>query len=1033
MVIIDQYATLIDHSRRIDQSCSATTLVVRYHRAMARDAPQKRGSAAVVPPASPGDAGAPARPDPPPPAPYVVTIHALAEPNRIELRSEGGDEAALPFTAGSTEERAAFQQVTGLLPTSYPGQRYALRLLVYAAAVQRTQRTSFSIIELAGLPDWFGKTVHRCGDIFTTLYADITMLRWEPGTTRVKNRDGRTQGKPGVVHIPDYVTISVHPPFGDKGNALDMALGWLQEYSPYAADRNKGAVVTTRGGPETGQAEDRTAAAMARSTHAAVLVPQGVARRVMSVLPALPPHLIRRENDLAALASALAQHPGVTLCGLGGAGKSCLALQHAHDAATEYPGGVWWTQAAGRQPTNVLADLGEVLAAVGPDGVRTVLDRLRPESPLETRADVVLSALQKLDGPMLLVLDDVDGQGWNGALRAPHLKVIATTRDRTLALSDAVVKLGPFAESEALALSDAYLVPTSVDDAAARSRVLEMVGWLPLAVAVTAAAVSRFEMSWRDYEHDMSSLDAGAWEDDTLLPHYPRSLSTAIELSVSRCDDDALSLLLTCTAFAPEPVPREWVDDAWRGEERSEMALGRARSQLDALGLLQKPSEGLYLIHPLIHAHVRRGTRQRSEREWVAVCGRCLSAVHRTRNTVKDRSERYERIPHLLAILADTKDADRAAEWLAVADEVAGSYGTIVTGEVREELRKQAALIANRTWDRSDVRVAYHRARLAATWPSVRHDEAVAVIKQAIVAWRRERNEAEELAALYSDLCAVYDAANCRGTLDARRARGALEAFIEWAYLLSELRGPYSRDAKSARLWAAGYAGALGQRDIQRELLRATLADEPRDHGRAMRSSPALAELLLRANFADEPPAHGLVMPSGPAELADLLWDNGEQDAARQIYERYWILEASGVSVHVHCFQGLQGRRRGGVVCTTLMGLANVFDRIGRTSDAAKARKLAPLRAADPDEDEHVRACEWSDIGDYHVEREEWRRAVRAFEASLLLLDEDEDSETLVEVSRRLASARRILGRRRRAGARVTRPASRSKAKRGPT
>lgn len=60
-------------------------------------------------------------------------------------------------------------------------------------------------------------------------------------------------------------------------------------------------------------------------------------------LPDENPGFVGRRTELERVSAALAEHRLVTVTGVGGVGKTRLALRAAHRAADRYPDGAWWT------------------------------------------------------------------------------------------------------------------------------------------------------------------------------------------------------------------------------------------------------------------------------------------------------------------------------------------------------------------------------------------------------------------------------------------------------------------------------------------------------------------------------------------------------------------------------------------------------------------------------------------------------------------------------------------------------------------
>ena len=131
--------------------------------------------------------------------------------------------------------------------------------------------------------------------------------------------------------------------------------------------------------------------------------------------------LIGRESELADVASALKTHRLVTLTGVGGVGKTRLALEVAARSAPDFPDGVWVIElAAVTDPASV------------PDAVAAVLGIT--QQPGMTMADSVAAALEGRS--RLLVLDNCE-HVLNAAAdiveailsHSATVKIIATSRE----------------------------------------------------------------------------------------------------------------------------------------------------------------------------------------------------------------------------------------------------------------------------------------------------------------------------------------------------------------------------------------------------------------------------------------------------------------------------------------------------------------------------------------------------------------------------------------------------------------------------
>ena len=215
-------------------------------------------------------------------------------------------------------------------------------------------------------------------------------------------------------------------------------------------------------------------------------------------LPLQLTSFVGRQQEVAAVKEALAAARLLTLTGIGGCGKTRLALQVAADVLECYPDGVWLVELA------PLAD-----PALVPATVATVVGaREQPGQPLQA---TVLQALGSKR--LLLLLDncehllDICARLVDALLRTcPHVRILATSRESlgisgetsrpvpalTLPPSDAAT-IEQVARSEAgrLFLERAFAVRPDLrlsgQQAAAVAQVCARLDGIPLAIELAAA------------------------------------------------------------------------------------------------------------------------------------------------------------------------------------------------------------------------------------------------------------------------------------------------------------------------------------------------------------------------------------------------------------------------------------------------------------------------------------------------------------------------------------------------------------------
>lgn len=232
--------------------------------------------------------------------------------------------------------------------------------------------------------------------------------------------------------------------------------------------------------------------------------------------PPLPPEaMIGRDAELAELSSLLG-HGGVrlvTLTGLGGVGKTRLAVAAANEVRPRFEAGVCWVPLAARPDGPEVVDA--VAAAVG----------LRPASDA---AEVDALAEHIGSRQLLVVLDNcehvVETSAWLCTVllqRCPRLTVLATSRELLRAPGEVVRQVQPLAvpasraqpeeirEADAvrmfLARAAAHGVHPRDDRLQQVSRVCRSVQGIPLAIELAAARVNVLTIEQIADELDTSS------------------------------------------------------------------------------------------------------------------------------------------------------------------------------------------------------------------------------------------------------------------------------------------------------------------------------------------------------------------------------------------------------------------------------------------------------------------------------------------------------------------------------------------------
>ncbi|MFI7609882.1 LuxR C-terminal-related transcriptional regulator [Nonomuraea terrae] len=268
-------------------------------------------------------------------------------------------------------------------------------------------------------------------------------------------------------------------------------------------------------------------------------------------LPADPNRFVGRERDLHDLRGLFAETRVVTLCGVGGIGKTRLALQVAAGLTAAHPDGVWLVELAGlRRPELVDQEIARVLGVREESGrplLDTVAGRLRDQ-----RCLLLLDNCEHLVDRCAEVVEAL-------VAACPPVRVLATSREPLRIASELIWRVPPLdlpdkvtadAESVQLFLDRAAaagtrLGPESLPDVVRLCRALD---GLPLALELAAARtrlLSPGQIADR-IDDRFSLLTTGG----RTAPARQRTLLAAVEWSYDLLADKEQVLLSRLSVFA---------------------------------------------------------------------------------------------------------------------------------------------------------------------------------------------------------------------------------------------------------------------------------------------------------------------------------------------------------------------------------------------------------------------------------------------------------------------------------------------------
>ena len=475
---------------------------------------------------------------------------------------------------------------------------------------------------------------------------------------------------------PEWAAAFVQDPTGEKGTLLPVRVRECELKGLLPA-----IIYIDLVGLEEQEATDTLLAGVRRERAKPIVPPgfPGVTPRSVPQRPRFPgalppiwniphhrnPNFTGRESLLAQLRAALmsGQPAALTqaISGLGGVGKTQLAVEYAYRYVAEYDV-VWWVRA--EEPVTLAGDYAGLAGELG----------LPEEDALEQR--VVVEAVRRWLGQnagWLLVFDnardptevrDYLPQGATG-------HVLVTSRHPVWRRVARSLSVQVMERAEAV---DFLLKRTGQanDDEEAADALAEALGCLPLALEQAGAYVEATERSLSDYlklfhDHRLELLRRGIPSTD-----YPDTVATTWEISfqqVRQASPAGANLLNLCAFLAPDDIPRDLLSEGAQHLPQpladavaDPLAFDEALAALRRYSLVEVRNDALS-VHRLVQAVARDRLPEEARRMW-AEAAVCLvdGAFPFESYDVRTWPECSRLLPHALAAAGHAEALDVASE-----------------------------------------------------------------------------------------------------------------------------------------------------------------------------------------------------------------------------------------------------------------------------------------------------------------------------------------------------------------------------------
>ncbi|HJQ23982.1 MAG TPA: FxSxx-COOH system tetratricopeptide repeat protein [Blastocatellia bacterium] len=334
-----------------------------------------------------------------------------------------------------------------------------------------------------------------------------------------------------------------------------------------------------------------------------------------------------REAELKALrASLLAGETAAlvqAITGLGGVGKTQLALEYAYRHGADYDA-VWWVRS--EDPLTLASDYSSLAARLG-----------LPEKDA-TEQQVIVDAVKewlRLHHGWLLIFDNAEDvkltRGYIPPGNTGHIIITARNRQWEGSAKPVTVKSLPVAEA-----IEFLCKRTGQPEDETAKKLAETLGCLPLALEQAAAYIKACGCTLKHYLDLFEKRQDDLMKEGEPSTEYPATVATTWNLSFQSVEEEnpaAAELLRLCAFFAPDAIPLKMLvegakhlPESLAATVRDAFLLDKAKMALRKYSLVEVENEKL-TIHRLVQAVVRHALNEEAFKQWTGIAVHIVNAA----------------------------------------------------------------------------------------------------------------------------------------------------------------------------------------------------------------------------------------------------------------------------------------------------------------------------------------------------------------------------------------------------------------------
>ncbi len=624
------------------------------------------------------------------------------------------------------------------------------------------------------------------------------------------------------------------------------------------------------------------------------------------------PFFLGREEVLAHLrrqwqaSQTMALSQPQALCGLGGVGKTQVALEYASRHAADYQA-IFWTQADSR----------EALLSGFQANARALSLPERDERDQSAIVEAVKGWLRQHTG-WLLILDNADDPALVLEFLPTSLRghVLLTTRAQAPGGLASRIEIEPLDLDTApllllrragLLALDAPLAQAEPGEWQAAVQLAQELGGLPLALdqagaylEETRCGLSQYLDLYRHHRTGLLRHRGG------LVPDHPDAVATTWSLSFALLESRsalAADLLRLCAVLHPDAIPEElflqgaaYLGPVLAGLEKNPLAFNQALAVIGNYSLLRRNGrEHTLSMHRLVQAVLADAMSQEEREQWSRRAVAALNALFP--DMMQHGWEQWEPcsrlLPHVLTVAASTAQEAYSLELASLLTRAADYLSQRAQYDQAEPLYQRALSLYEQTLGHDHPQMAFPLSGLADLYREQgRYAQAEPLYQRALHLWEQASAEVHpELAGLLNDLAILY--------AEQGRYQRA-EPLLQRALLLDEQ--------------------LFGQKHRKTATRLNNLAGLYLDQGNHKQAEPLLQRALHLSEEMLGPEHPEVAFPL--TNLADLYRQQGDYQRAEPLYQRA-----------LHLWEQALGSSHPRVAFP-LGGLANLYREQGRYGEA---------------------------------------------------------------------------------------------------